>query len=164
MTYSVTGILDYFTEMYRLLSKDEEAGSSVSVREQVEFVYEKISIHEEQLCKMVLEFLLSYQDVVTIIGSTSWERAHRVPTISFVVKGVKSQSFVEELDKHNIGIRFGHFYAYRLIESLGLDIQQGVVRVSLVHYNTTEEVSIFISKIEPILNRARESVNRNVNL
>ena len=41
---------------------------------------------------------------------------------------------------HGIGIRFGDFYAKRLVEALGLQSYGGVVRVSMAHYNTVDEI------------------------
>lgn len=39
-----------------------------------------------------------------------------------------------------IGIRYGHFYAYTLVENLSpkIDLDDAAVRISLVHYNTVE--------------------------
>jgi selenocysteine lyase/cysteine desulfurase len=31
-------------------------------------------------------------------------------------------------------------YAYRLCEALGIDVKEGVVRASAVHYNTPDEI------------------------
>lgn len=41
-----------------------------------------------------------------------------------------------------MGVRYGHFYAYTLIDELSpkVDPEDGVVRISFVHYNTIEEV------------------------
>ena len=52
-----------------------------------------------------------------------------------------------------IGIRYGHFYAFSLIEHMEpkLDLDEGVVRISLVHYNTVEEVQTIIKVLEEIL-------------
>lgn len=52
-----------------------------------------------------------------------------------------------------IGIRYGHFYAYTLLERLEpkLDLDDAVVRISLVHYNTVEEVQRIIGTLEEIL-------------
>ena len=51
-----------------------------------------------------------------------------------------SSKVTEELSKRNIGIRDGHMYTPRLMKRLGLAHESGVVRASLVHYNTLEEV------------------------
>jgi selenocysteine lyase/cysteine desulfurase len=42
-------------------------------------------------------------------------------------------------------------YAYRLCEALDLDPDDGVVRVSLVHYNTPEEIEQLIEVLERAL-------------
>jgi selenocysteine lyase/cysteine desulfurase len=49
----------------------------------------------------------------------------------------------EELARQNIGVRDGHMYTPRLMKRLRLPIETGVVRASLVHYNTVEEVNRF---------------------
>ena len=53
-----------------------------------------------------------------------------------------------------MGIRFGHFYAYGLITSLNPPINpdDAVVRISLVHYNTVEEVTVLASVLDEALN------------
>jgi selenocysteine lyase/cysteine desulfurase len=71
-----------------------------------------------------------------------------VPTISFVVKGRSPESIVRHVDRFQIGIRFGDFYAKRLIESLGLHTQGGVVRVSIAHYNSADEIERLIRHLD----------------
>lgn len=64
-----------------------------------------------------------------------------MPVISFIVAGTKSQAVVEEVERRSqFGFRSGHMYSYRLLEEVvGLgDVEDGVVRVSLLHYNTGE--------------------------
>ena len=41
-----------------------------------------------------------------------------------------------------LGVRYGHCYAYTLVDTLKpkVDVNDGLVRISLVHYNTIEEV------------------------
>lgn len=46
-----------------------------------------------------------------------------------------------------VGIRFGDFYPRRLIEDLGLASQNGVVWVSMAHYNTLAEVDRLIDRL-----------------
>ena len=56
-------------------------------------------------------------------------------------------------DAVQVGIRYGHFYAYTLVDGLGpkLDIEDGVVRISLVHYNTVEEVKRLVGILDEVL-------------
>ena len=74
-----------------------------------------------------------------------------MPTVSFVAAGRRSSAIVEAVDRHRVGIRFGDFYARRLIEHLGLAEQDGVVRVSMVHYNTLDEVDRLIAALDEAL-------------
>jgi selenocysteine lyase/cysteine desulfurase len=101
--------------------------------------WELIEAHEHELQSALLAYLTSHPEVV-IFGHIDPDTKKRVSTISFGVKGWKSREFVEEIDKvteGRMGIRWGSFYSNRLIEeSLGLDPKDGVIRVSMVHYNT----------------------------
>ena len=108
-----------------------------------------IEEHEEVLAQKLLSYLNSVEEI-KIIGTPSFEGAKRVPTISFIHKALKSPEIVKKIDKENIGIRFGDFYAKKLIQSLNLEDWGGVVRVSLVHYNTEEEVEKLISAFKKI--------------
>ena len=65
----------------------------------------------------------------------------RVPTISFSVAGMPATSIAQSLDEHAIGVRDGHMYSPRLMSRLRLG--DGVVRASLVHYNTLDEIERF---------------------
>jgi selenocysteine lyase/cysteine desulfurase len=75
----------------------------------------------------------------------------RVPTVSFVVDGMKSSAVPPVTDAAGIGIRWGDYYARRLIEHLGLAERDGVVRVSAVHYNTAEEIDRLTGVLDPVL-------------
>lgn len=98
-----------------------------------------IALHEEKLQEILLGYLRKREDI-NIYGKTVSDRALRVPVVSFVVKGRRSREVVEEIEKRsNFGCRWGHFYSKRLVdEFLELGSYDGVVRVSMVHYNTSE--------------------------
>jgi selenocysteine lyase/cysteine desulfurase len=112
--------------------------------------FDLFSRHEERLSGRLLDFLHK-KPGIRIIGEISPSRALRVPTICFVQEGRKSDDIVSRVDPHKVAIRFGDFYAKKLIHDLGLETQNGVVRVSMVHYNTLEEVDRLIAALETIL-------------
>ena len=93
-------------------------------------------------------------------GITVWSKAEVINDRGSVFTGVvlpRSETFddlhvvLKLANGYNIGIRYGDFYARRLIDDLGLSPQNGVVRVSLVHYNTLEEVDRLIGVLDSIL-------------
>ena len=58
------------------------------------------------------------------------------------------------VDAEHVGIKHGDFYARRFVDALGLGPAGGVVRASMVHYNTVDEVDRLIAALEPALSRA----------
>lgn len=91
---------------------------------------------------------------MTIVGDPSSDKEARVPTISFVVAGMKSRDVVEAVDPSGIGIRFGDFHSRRLVQALDLGDPDGVIRASAVHYNTFGEIDRLIEQLESLRRRA----------
>lgn len=154
----VKPLAHYFNPTTTLEDKLGFAGSNYenvqSIPRIVDYLQGKsdaITAHEGKLQAILLDFLNSRDDI-TVLGSTSSDSAVRVPTISFVVKGRNSREIIEEADKiSNFGFRWGHFYSKRLCdEVLGLEAE-GVVRVSMVHYNTEEEIKGLVDVLKKIL-------------
>ncbi len=147
---SLPGILDYFEalESHHFDLEAVPAKGARSVR--LNRAFELITEHEERLAKRLLDYLRSKAGV-RIVGPEGHDRATRVPTVSFTVEGQKSSSIPPRLDPHRVAIRYGHFYAYRPIRDLGLMDNDGVVRVSLVHYNTEAEVDRLIELLDSVL-------------
>jgi len=102
-----------------------------------------VAEQEERLAERLLGFLRE-RPGVRIYGHHRADRTVRVPTVSFTVEGHDPAAIARHVDGAKIGIRYGDFYARRLIEALGLAEHNGVVRVSMVHYNTVEEVDALL--------------------
>ena len=60
-------------------------------------------------------------------------------------------AIVAGVDRDPIGIRFGDFHSRRLVERLGLMEGNGVVRASMVHYNTLVEVDRLVESLQRAL-------------
>lgn len=103
---------------------------------------------EEPLQAQLLAYLAGRSDL-RVIGPPAADET-RVPTISFVHERKASREIVLAANRQGLGIRYGHFYAHRLCSALGLYPEDGVVRVSLVHYNTREELDRLIAFFESI--------------
>ncbi|WP_414517342.1 cysteine desulfurase-like protein [Nostoc sp. PCC 9305] len=144
LSYGMLGLCDYLSELAQLHYGNETAPD---LRNQMMQAFDLISIHEEHISDRLLNYLNSKPNV-RVIGQAKADRKFRVPTISFVVDGINSSTIPAKVDQHYIGIRYGDFYAKRLIEYLGLASQGGIVRVSMVHYNTLEEVNSLIEAFE----------------
>lgn len=67
----------------------------------------------------------------------------RVPTFAITVEGLHPRVVAEKLDKHNIYVWDGNYYALEVTNRLGLENTGGMVRIGPVHYNTIEEIERF---------------------
>ncbi|MBL8278899.1 MAG: cysteine desulfurase-like protein [Pelomonas sp.] len=133
LSYGCAGIVDYLRDVGTAL------GATGGDRSRMQAAFDAFARHEDTLAEQVLRWLRE-RPGVRIIGLPSVTAGERVPTISFVLEGRPSEAIVRGVDAHGIGIRFGDFYARRLIEALGLQAYGGVVRISIAHYNTAEEM------------------------
>lgn len=162
LSYSLVGLLDYLAEVAARCGgaavagcrSSEPVGNAVvghgSMRRDVEVAFDAVACHEERLAARLLDFLGS-RPSVRIVGHATADRERRVPIISFVTTARSSREVVEAVDAHTIGIRYGHFYSARLVDALDLDDPDGVVRVSMVHYNTMGEVERLIEVLAELV-------------
>lgn len=147
LAYSCIGVIDYLEAFARA------HGVNATGRAAVEAAFRIIAAHEEALSERLLAYLRGRRDV-TVIGDPSSAQAARVPTISFIVRGARSADIVRAVDPAGIGIRFGDFHSRRLVEGLALPSGDGVIRISMVHYNTLDEVDRLIGRLESLRDQA----------
>ncbi|MCC7185354.1 MAG: cysteine desulfurase-like protein [Acidobacteria bacterium] len=153
LSYGATAIPEYLVA----LGERSGAASDASRRACMRAAFDAIADHEAVLAEHLLSWLRERKDI-RVIGPTSSVRAVRVPTISFVVDGIDSESVVRAIDPMKIGIRFGDFYSRRLVEGLGLAEGKGVVRASFAHYNTIADADRLIAGLHQVLSRSTSRV------
>ena len=144
LSYGCVGIAEY------LIDVGTQLGAVGNNRERMQTAFDHFAQHEDRLAEKLLAYLRGKKQV-RIIGHDHVNNGNRMPTVSFVLANQLSETIVRHMDKFNIGIRFGDFYARRLIEALDLQGQGGVVRVSMVHYNTAEEIDRLIGHLEEVI-------------
>ncbi len=144
LSWGCAGIADYLRDV------GTDLGALGDTRSRMQAAFDAFAQHEDELAEQVLAWL-RIRPGVRIIGLPSAAAGERVPTISFVVDGVMSEAIVREVDAHGIGIRFGDFYATRLVDALGLRKNGGVVRISIAHYNTALEIERLLVALEDAL-------------
>lgn len=148
----------YFKTHYSLEEKLGLAASSYELVQSLPLIpvylkqqgWDQMIAHETVLQSLILDYLKSKPETFVIRGEPDSNSSKRVPVISFTVNGRKSQDFVESVEKKSkFGFRWGHFYSKRLLnDTLSLPGDDGIVRVSLVHYNTVDEVRDLLKAFE----------------
>ena len=141
LSYGCIGIHDYLCTIGRSL------GATGGHRALMQAAFDAFEQQEDRIAEQLLGWLRGQRNV-RIIGRGEAANRARVPTISFVVAGRMSEDIVRHVDGHRVGIRFGDFYAKRLVQALRLEAYGGVVRVSMAHYNTEAEVDRLIHALE----------------
>ena len=136
----------YLERLGRRMGAAEDSSRTMRLRAAME----AIAAYERTLSGALLDAVSSI-DGASVHGVTDRSRLDdRVPTVAFSVKGMSATAIATELAKHGIGARSGHMYAPRLMARLGQP-PGGVVRVSLVHYNTVAEIDRFRETLDRIV-------------
>jgi len=130
-----------YNEIFKQVLKNHEQ----EIRDVLHISYEK------DLTWYLIEGLLQHSKIKIIGSSDSSQPDRRVPVISFIIDGEKPERIANGMTQHNVAIGYNHFYAYRLIEYLNLIENGGVIRASLVHYNTISEIDRFLDSLFQII-------------
>ncbi len=132
----------YLAQLGRLLSGTGGSPDAQSLRADARYAMEAIRAYEQGLSLELGRVLRECGAQVYGIDDDA-RVGERVPTFCFNLPGVSPRVVTETLARANIGIRDGHMYAPRLMKRLNVPVDSGVVRVSLVHYNTLSEIHRF---------------------
>ncbi len=141
---AVSGVIDYFDNIYAHHFKDTNVSQSQKAASVL-----KLFQRAEQVNLEPLLALLTQRPGVRVIGKNSAE--NRAPTVSFTVEGRKPAEIAAQLAAQKIGIGNGNCYAYRLMQALDIPPEQGVARISFVHYTNKEEISRLLNVLDQIL-------------
>jgi cysteine desulfurase family protein (TIGR01976 family) len=126
-------------------------GGSGDRRALIRAAYRATIAYELPLMSALIERLRSLPGV-SIRGIVDPTRfSERVPTVSFTHARVRSRDIAEALGKRQFYVWSGHNYAYESARFLGLDENDGVLRIGLAHYNTAAEVTRLLQAIEELL-------------
>jgi len=140
------GISEYFENLYNHHFKKDK----LSKKEKIQKVNNLISDHEEKIGNKLLEFMETKKQI-KLIGKKRINNKNRAPTISFTIEGITSKKVSELLVNEGIATRNDNFYAWRCLEALGIDTNDGVIRTSMVHYNNFNEVEKLIKVLIKIV-------------
>ena len=131
---SLIGIYEYFDNLYN----HHYNNTNVSILEKISKINNLISEHEEEIANPILNYLDSREDL-NLIGKNKITNKNRAPTISFYSKKKSSKEISNNLYGYKIATRNDNFYAWRCLKYLGINTDDGVVRLSMTHYNNSQD-------------------------
>ncbi|ORY59941.1 pyridoxal phosphate-dependent transferase, partial [Pseudomassariella vexata] len=114
--------------------------------------WDNIIAHEVVIVRPLLEYLNSHPEWFTLYGEKSSDLKLRVSLVSFTVNGVHSQVIARIIHESSpCRILAGNAYSLRPVHGvLGLG-DEGVLRVSLVHYNNLHDVQTSINVLDHVV-------------
>ncbi|MCT4559246.1 MAG: aminotransferase class V-fold PLP-dependent enzyme [Pelagimonas sp.] len=129
------GMVDYME-----LLADHHGGTAKGMHDQMR-------AHEITLLQPLLDAVRDRNDI-RLIGPAQAE--NRAPTVSLAL-GRAALPVAAELADHGIMCGGGHFYAMRALRALGVDPDEGVLRLSFTHYTSREEIEHLIKALDHVL-------------
>ena len=140
---SVNGVIDYMEAVH-----DRHFDDEASIITRARRVHDLFQQQERSLLQPLLDFLNDHPKTGLIGKATIEDRA---PTVAFTVAGQTPLELARKLGDEGLGVGASHFYAYRLLDALGIDTDEGVVRTSFVHSTSGAEVTRLIEGLDRLL-------------
>ncbi len=140
---SLIGINEYFDNLYNHHFQDKE---NITINK-IKKINNLISKHEEIIANPILDYISKREDF-KLIGKDKIQNKNRAPTIAFISNKITSEKLSEILVQNKIATRNDNFYAWRCLEHLGIDTNDGVVRLSMTHYNNINDTDRVIEALK----------------
>jgi len=138
---AANGMMDYFDA----LDAHHGGGDDAMRPRRVEALFHAA---EQENLKVMLDYLGQRNDI-RLLGPSDATR--RAPTVSFVSSRLASQDIAKQLASHGIMVGGGDFYAVRLLETMGVNANDGAVRLSFVHYTSRDEINAALKALDQVL-------------
>ena len=136
------GMADYFDALHtRHFGPEPDAARRAGA------VHDLMRAHEVALTKPLLDYLAARNDL-RLIGPR--DAARRAPTVA-VALDRPAGPVSEALAERGINCWAGDFYAVRPLTAMGVNLDQGVLRLSFVHYTTPDEITRLIAALDEVL-------------
>jgi selenocysteine lyase/cysteine desulfurase len=136
------GIADYFDALHaHHFAPEPDAAKRAAA------VHDLMRGQEMEVCQPLLDYLVARNDL-RLIGPR--EAARRAPTVA-VALDREAEPVSAALAGHGINCWAGDFYAVRPLSAMGVDPDRGVLRLSMVHYTSAEDVARLIAALDAVL-------------
>lgn len=136
------GMVDYFDALHA----HHFAAETDAARRGAQ-VHDLLRAHEVAVCQPLLDYLGARNDL-RLIGPR--RAGARAPTVAVALDRA-AEPVSEALGREGINCWAGDFYAVRPLTAMGIDLGQGVLRLSMVHYTAPEDVTRLIAALDRVL-------------
>ena len=107
-------------------------------------VHDLMRDQEIEVTQPLLDYLAVRNDLRLIGPRRAIDRA---PTVAVALQGA-AEDVAARMVQHGVNCWGGDFYAVRPLEAMSVDLNLGVLRMSLVHYTSAEDVTRLIKALD----------------
>lgn len=136
------GMADYIETLC-----DHHHGPTEGATARGAFVHDLMRAHEVALLQPLLDAVKDRNDL-RLIGPSAAEL--RAPTVALALNR-PAEPVAKQLAQLGIMAGGGDFYALRALEAMGVNPNEGVLRLSFTHYTSREEVEKLIMALDQVL-------------
>jgi selenocysteine lyase/cysteine desulfurase len=129
----------------------EQVGCSGSRESKIKAAYSAATAYEMPIAQRLIDGLAKIAGVQLQGISAARLLSLRVPTVSITHTRQRTSVLAKALAAQGINVWSGHNYALEVVRHLGLDEQDGVLRIGLAHYNTVDEIDRIIESLKALL-------------
>lgn len=158
------GSMEYLTQ----LTKDAEAnglvldealfGSLRPSRRNIAGAMHFAHLYEQQLTNYFLAKLAEAEGVF-LYGKNAANADERLPVFSFNIEGIETDVLGYALNDAGVEARTGNYLAINLMKRLAAPFGGSALRISLVHYNTVEEIDRFFNILSNVIEQLKSRVH-----
>jgi selenocysteine lyase/cysteine desulfurase len=145
---SADAVLDYVRATHRHHGGDPDASLRTATAE----VSELWRTHEDSLTPRLLDAVAAH-DGLRLIGPATIDATpgHRCPTVAFTPTTMEPHDLQHALVERGVQTSAGHYYAWRVLDGVGVDPDRGVVRLSFVHYTSPADIDRAVAALHDIV-------------
>lgn len=136
------GMADYVDSLH---ARHFAAESDPAARNRA--VHDLMRAQEVAVVAPLLDYLAARNDLRLFGPRRAQDRA---PTVAVALDRA-AEPISKALGQHGIACWAGDFYAVRPLEAMGVDLQRGVLRMSMTHYTSAEDVVRLIEALDQVL-------------
>jgi selenocysteine lyase/cysteine desulfurase len=136
---------DYIDELYA-----HHFSQTVDAAARARAVAQLQRAHEDLTLAPLLDFLRQRRDLRILGNDHIQTPTGRVPTVA-IKTARPAAAIATDLEAHGVMAGAGDFYAVRTLAALGCDPDEGVLRLSFVHYTSVGEVDQLIKGLDATL-------------
>ncbi|MGE7958102.1 cysteine desulfurase-like protein [Pseudomonas sp. NPDC089530] len=145
---AIAGILGAIDHLAWIGREFGGASEQSDKRQQIVAGTRTVVEHEQGLVQQVLDGLKGFEGIRIYGYCEPSELSRRVPTLSFTLESTPSEVVSQHMAEQGIRLWHGNNFSTETIGALGLDQNDGVVRISLAQYSSQDDVQRFLSALD----------------